>query len=617
MNSRHGMETVSILLCIAGALTMGARIAAAQTATHGSAAATASALPTVINSCFYYPPPSKQRLCQTWVRYGDRYQGIAGGTMGVVTVQRFDAAGAVMIQASDTTWTYSGKITGNRIQGTASFGPPESTASFKWLATFFYPPSGDPATGSHVYVGCGDKVSIINTANHSVSTVNLDDPGKPVGAIAVSADSSRAYVSSQDSGWKAAIFAIDGRKAAIAGKFPLQNSPIPSGATSLALSGDGSTLYAAGLGKSVAIVAMDAASGAIKSTQPLPKGYSGGELVMNPRLIVSGSNLVLDDATIVDAAVPGGATAIFGSDSHGLAAFPDGKRICALSTLETFGAKAVLGKAAVVTLGTKAINRRQGCSAISPDGAKTYAGGQQLLSQEGTAETNPNFGTVVGAAWGQSAGITTDGKTLYTTGGTGSMVYTIDTASSLTTDAIRACEAPQFLGMEPLHAMSADMLSAAAKAMPKGPEAVAAQDASRVIGVIDGKQITAEHAMNLLKQVAPQRERYASRLPALLQQVYMQEQIAREATELHLDKQSPWKEQLATAHRALEQWRPGPGGNILVKLQADWQINRTRILWNAYFSQSPTPEEKQALLKQKREQYKIQVQDQDFFSATP
>jgi DNA-binding beta-propeller fold protein YncE len=310
----------------------------------------------------------------------------------------------------------------------------------KWSATAFYPPNGDVAAGRHVYVTCDNEVSIINTADHSVRTVHLNDPGKSIGAIVVSADSSKAWVSVPDPRWKSSIYIIDAQNATVASRLPLQDTPIPSGATSLAVSGDGSTLYAVGIGKAgAAIVALDAASGTVKSTRPMPKGYTGGELVFNPRLVISGSNLVLDDGTIVDIAVPSGAHAIFGSDSRGLAAFPDGKRICSPN--------------GVVTVGTRAVERKPGCSAISPDGALTYQSGQQLRSEAGTAATNADFGAVV--SWlGAAVGMAPDGKSLYTLGGSlsGAAVYTIERATHLTTDAIRVCEGPHLIGMEPLHA---------------------------------------------------------------------------------------------------------------------------------------------------------------------
>lgn len=48
---------------------------------------------------------------------------------------------------------------------------------------------------------------------------------------------------------------------------------------------------------------------------------------------------------------------------------------------------------------------------------------------------------------------------------------------------------------------------------------------------------------------------------------------------------------------------------------AQWHSARDRILWNAYFSQAPTKEENQELLKQEQNKYKIQVRDADFFNG--
>ncbi len=583
-----------------------------------ASAEAATPLPTVIDGCFL-DQKGKPGLCQTWILKGNQYNPVGGGNLGSVTVERFGPVGATFNQSGPgAMFVYSGNISSNHIEGTLRIG----STTLKWSATFFYPPHGNPALGRHVYVAGSDKASIINTANHSVKTVTLNDPGpqpKSAGAMVVSADSSKAYISNEDSNWKATIFVIDGESGTVANKFPLRSTLIPSGAISLALSGDNSTLYAVGIGKAgAAIIALDTATGAVRATLPISKGYKGNAQVFNPRLIVSGTNLVLDDGTIVDTVVPSGGSPIFGSDGRGLAAFPDGSRICSSGTVETFGNRTVLGPPAVVTIGTKAINSRHGCSAVAPDGTRTYVGSQQLRNEQGTPESNPLFGAVVGSIWGKSVGITSDGKTLYTTGGTGPILYTIDVATNLTSDVIQVFDGPELIGMPPLTAMTSQMLTAATKAKPEGPEAVGTQNASRVVAVIDGKQLDAERALNMIRRADQQtRERYALRLPELLQRMYMREQIAREAVELHLDKQSPWKEQLAEAHRALEQFRPGPGGDTLFRqLQTNWQNNRLHILWVAFFNQADTQDERKALVNRKNEQYKIQVLDDSFFKAS-
>ncbi len=74
---------------------------------------------------------------------------------------------------------------------------------------------------------------------------------------------------------------------------------------------------------------------------------------------------------------------------------------------------------------------------------------------------------------------------------------------------------------------------------------MAAVDPKRVVAVINGKQITAGEAMDLLKAFPPdQRKQYESNLPNLVQQIYMREQLADSAKKLNLDQQDPWKNQI-------------------------------------------------------------------------
>jgi hypothetical protein len=84
------------------------------------------------------------------------------------------------------------------------------------------------------------------------------------------------------------------------------------------------------------------------------------------------------------------------------------------------------------------------------------------------------------------------------------------------------------------------------KVKPRGPEAVAETDPSRVVATINGKQITAKEAAEMLKPFPPdQRKQYESNLPKLVQELYMREQLADAATKMSLDQQTPWKEQVA------------------------------------------------------------------------
>ena len=79
----------------------------------------------------------------------------------------------------------------------------------------------------------------------------------------------------------------------------------------------------------------------------------------------------------------------------------------------------------------------------------------------------------------------------------------------------------------------------------RGPEAIAAQTPDKVVATIGGKPITAKQAADLLKPLRPEdRKRFESDVPKLVQQIYLETQLADKATEMKLDTQTPWKEQL-------------------------------------------------------------------------
>jgi hypothetical protein len=95
----------------------------------------------------------------------------------------------------------------------------------------------------------------------------------------------------------------------------------------------------------------------------------------------------------------------------------------------------------------------------------------------------------------------------------------------------------------------------------------------------------------------------------------MQQAIAGDALKLHLDRQQPWKDQLNTTKlndlQHVQNYQGDP--NVPPEVWARWVDDQHHILWNAYFSQASTKEEKQALMNREKEKYKIAVQDRDFF----
>jgi peptidyl-prolyl cis-trans isomerase C len=80
---------------------------------------------------------------------------------------------------------------------------------------------------------------------------------------------------------------------------------------------------------------------------------------------------------------------------------------------------------------------------------------------------------------------------------------------------------------------------------PRGPEAVAKEQPTKVVATINGKQITAKEANDLISSLPPQdRKRYENNLPQLVQQIYMEDQIAADALKENLDQKPPYKQQL-------------------------------------------------------------------------
>ena len=80
---------------------------------------------------------------------------------------------------------------------------------------------------------------------------------------------------------------------------------------------------------------------------------------------------------------------------------------------------------------------------------------------------------------------------------------------------------------------------------PRGPNAVAKEQPNKVVATINGKQITAKEADDLLNSIPPQlRSGYQGNLANLVQQTYTQNEVAGEALKENLDQKAPWKQQL-------------------------------------------------------------------------
>ncbi len=74
-------------------------------------------------------------------------------------------------------------------------------------------------------------------------------------------------------------------------------------------------------------------------------------------------------------------------------------------------------------------------------------------------------------------------------------------------------------------------------------EKIAQQDPKRVVATIDGTPLTAEQALNLLKEI-PDNQRPSGNLESVLERMYLINQLSNQALQQNLQNQSPWKQDL-------------------------------------------------------------------------
>ena len=87
----------------------------------------------------------------------------------------------------------------------------------------------------------------------------------------------------------------------------------------------------------------------------------------------------------------------------------------------------------------------------------------------------------------------------------------------------------------------------AGPSQPKGPEAIAKAEPNKVVATMNGKQITAKEAADLLKLIPENQRRSAANLEGLLQQIYMLSDLSQKAEAEKLQEQDPWKDQIKVA----------------------------------------------------------------------
>jgi hypothetical protein len=396
----------------------------------------------LIDFCIDRSPGYSSRTCDTWMRQDDSLIDIY--SREVLHIERLDAGGVLITGTggqSAIAKRFSGTLTGNHLDGTMTMQVLSVTLSSTGSGWFFQPPPASARSEQTAFVLCPGQASMINTGDHTVTTVALDTT-QQLRSVTVSPDGSKAYVSTTTSPPESArLFVLDAKTGTIAKTADLKASPTPTGFASLAIAGDGTTLYGVGFDRKhtgMTIVAMDAGSLAVLGAIPLPASYRWDTDQQDPRVVMLGTRVALDDGSLPDITPPKGGPAVFGSTVSGLAAFPDGSRLCSRGRI-------------ITVTGFPGSGTVQPYIGISPDGSQIFTMGIPIIDKLGTSATNRNYGVQTAVLLANpAAGETPDAKTGFAVERGIERVLTIDVAGGVITDAIPICAGAQLLGMPTL-----------------------------------------------------------------------------------------------------------------------------------------------------------------------
>jgi hypothetical protein len=411
-----------------------------------SAQAPQTPLPSVIEGCYTGTnvSPSIPKDCILWYRDGDSYANarsdFSSGVKSIVKLEHFDSHSFAfsMTTEPDTKISrhYAGTISGNRFEGkivqTISSPAKPVSADYTWSGWVFYPPPPSARSSEYAFVLCDDQASFINIGDYSVTTIDLKLGNfYTPKSITVSPDGTKAYLSTggQTPTWyPAKLVTLDATAGKVAQTLSLAKSPVPSGFVSLAMAGDGVTLYGSGVDlkqTTTLIVAMDAASGATLASAPYVSRNPG---LHNVNLVMSGTKVALSDGSVADIVSPKGGPAVFGNDGQGLSAFADGQTLCS-------GGK-------LLSIGTTQPPAQKPCSANLPP-LPTRSGAVSILL--GPIQFADDRFTPLTAT-------TPDGKAVFKLEKLpeGQGIYVREADTGLVTSVVSTCKQPTLLGMPPM-----------------------------------------------------------------------------------------------------------------------------------------------------------------------
>ncbi len=192
--------------------------------------------------------------------------------------------------------------------------------------------------GSRVYVANSNDytVSVIDAVRNAVVATIAVGP-QPV-SLAVDPSGTHVYVAKQG-GWPDPISVIDVGSNAVVPSIP--QGQFPFQATTVAISPDGTTVYARGGNANTTIVSIDAATNTVTGMLPGGNTSAWGTMAVHP----NGSRLYLSNGTVIDVIAKRVLPSLSGAGGTGIAVHPDGSRVFLAGTYSD-----ILGNAGVLSV---------------------------------------------------------------------------------------------------------------------------------------------------------------------------------------------------------------------------------------------------------------------------
>ena len=302
------------------------------------------------------------------------------------------------------------------------------------------------------------SVSVIDTATNQIAATIDFPPGSTPIAAAITPDSRKVYVTSQDAfstcGANSAVFVIDTASNTVgAGPVAVECEP-----TAIAITPDGKLAYVASqLSDTISVI--DTATDAVSATIKLPNGEGIADVAISPdgqrvyATVLAGSSVLVIDTssnTVLDTQID------VGFSPAGISISPDGNLVY-VTDASSSGGVAVIDAATGTVVATIPVDNHPSAVAFAPDGMLAYvtqAGinteGEFTVSTIDTASSAVVGNPIEVGSFPTSIAITADGMQAYVGNERSNTVSVIETTSNSVTVTLSGMSSPRGIAARPI-----------------------------------------------------------------------------------------------------------------------------------------------------------------------